>query len=177
LRLSEEQRRIAEEEFFAGPERYRGPFDYSSPMREEELERVAEILKPEQLRRLKEIGVQCRGTGVLYDEELGATDEQRREMGRQCAKRSEELLAIQRCLLIAGHQPIVESPADARKERQRSMQDMLKILTPEQREKFGKMRGKEIDLDLTPLEAAAKRARAERAAAIKAMNDARSGAK
>jgi tetratricopeptide (TPR) repeat protein len=104
-------------------------------VRDEAVERAAEILKPEQFQRLREISAQSLGVLAFRPlaKELGITDEQLKKLRQRYNKR------------ISEQDPLAEGCAHWVQVRRILMQDALEVLTPEQRKKFEKMTGKKID--------------------------------
>jgi Spy/CpxP family protein refolding chaperone len=110
------------------------------------LAKLAEILKPEQMERLKQLDLQAQGANALRKPELiralglnleqqaklnsifKEADQQRREMvDRPVGRSTREFGAM-------------------RQTEQELMKKVLNVLTPEQRQKFEKMKGKAIHL-------------------------------
>jgi Spy/CpxP family protein refolding chaperone len=120
---------------------------------------LTEILKPEQMQRLKEINLQAQGAAALklpeVIKELAITDEQKEKIGELESQLNEQRRKIfQEIISGALPEERPEKMAEARREidklQKKSTQDALGVLTPEQREKFDKMTGKKIDLTPPP---------------------------
>lgn len=109
---------------------------------------VAKILKPEQNKRFGEIEVQLYGTGVLgrtrFAKALGLNDEQRQKVASvEAESRPAVFAAIQE-----GRDSGDWEPVRAKMEKIYKDQDekTLAVLTKDQREAFGKMKGKPFEL-------------------------------
>jgi hypothetical protein len=115
---------------------------------------LAEILKPEQLARLKEIGLQAQGPAAFSNPEvvktLAITDEQKEkfaELNKQTNEQRQKMIQSQMDLSPEERmEKRAEMQAEMQKLHQKLTADSLGVLTPEQREKFEKMTGKKIDL-------------------------------
>jgi hypothetical protein len=128
---------------------------------------LAKILKPKQMGRLKELGLQKQGAEVFkmpqVIKELGFTPEQQekfRDLEQQAwaGKRG----AFPQDLGSLSPKQRDERIAEMHKKVQKVNQDFLEgaigLLTPEQREKFDKLIGKKIDPDLLQPPGAKKKA-------------------
>jgi hypothetical protein len=117
-------------------------------VKEKEEKHLTEILKPEQLQRLKQIDLQLQGVDVLRKSEviraLGLSLEQHEKLNSlfKQADKQRTGMANQPPGLHAGQfggmMPM--------QNKQELMEKALKVLTPEQRQKFEKIVGKPIDL-------------------------------
>jgi Spy/CpxP family protein refolding chaperone len=120
---------------------------------QEEAKRLRAILKPEQMERARQFLVQKFGPLALRQfnvvRALGITEQQLRKIGeienKQLYERGKML---SRTPIEERQEKLAEWEAEQPKLQRKMMQDMLKVLTPEQRKQFKEMRGKEIDPDL-----------------------------
>jgi hypothetical protein len=125
---------------------------------EEYRKKVGEILLPEQRDRLRQIELQLQGPQVLADTEivveLGLTEEQRERLQairRESLEKMQSLWASR--LRIRDRREEESQPADAEIEaeverlRQEAIDQALGILTPQQRDRFDKMKGTKFELD------------------------------
>ena len=97
---------------------------------------LAKILKPEQLERLKQISLQMQGVSALCNsqdtiDELGLTLEQQEKLKAVFMPASKQ----------TGKKPMTSQLA------QQVRENALKVLTPEQRERFNKMQGKRMTIN------------------------------
>jgi len=113
---------------------------------------IEEILLPHQVERLKQITLQIRGLGALQDKEvqdaLGITEEQKEKMKSVGESMMEKLRGMGR----GGD----ENERKARREKMESARKeveakILDILTTDQKEKFEKMKGAKLDIDMSQL--------------------------
>jgi Spy/CpxP family protein refolding chaperone len=120
---------------------------------------MAEILKPEQLARLKEIGLQAAGPAALLKPEvakdLGLSDEQRDNVKKifgEAREQRQKLLASMRDLEPEERmQKMGETREKMNQIQKETGEKAMKVLTAEQRDKFEKMKGKKIDLKFPPM--------------------------
>jgi Spy/CpxP family protein refolding chaperone len=149
LKLTDDQKAKLED-FFAGMmERFQELRDLDPEERREKIQEIqkendktiAGILKPEQVKRLKEIGYQQAGAMALNDPEvikaLGITDEQRdqvRELNRNMMEEMRELIQ-------PGQPPDEEARNKMQELRKGVGEKMMKILTEEQKKKWKDMQG------------------------------------
>lgn len=111
--------------------------------------KLREILTSEQLNRLHQIGLQMRGPMALADpkvmEDLKITDEQRQQLA---AVRDKAMQQIHGLMSKPGDWQSMteESRQKATELRQQAGEEILKLLTPEQREAFEKMKGAKLEL-------------------------------
>jgi Spy/CpxP family protein refolding chaperone len=119
--------------------------------REEMEKKLQEILKPEQLERLKQIRLQMAGPMALASPEvvkaLELNDEQKgkiktlldqsREKAREAMQGARDLPADQRTAMWEKVQ----------QQRKETAAKVMEVLTPQQREKFEKMQGAKIELN------------------------------
>jgi hypothetical protein len=117
--------------------------------------KLAEILKPEQMDRFKQIRIQIQGPRAFSNTEvvkaLAITDEQQKKVKDILAETREQIQALGR--------PDPDATPAERKEHLEKMQKVtkeavgkcLEALTAEQREKFEKLRGKPFEIDLSAL--------------------------
>ena len=122
-------------------------------MRTDMDQKVAEILKPEQVDRLKQIQFQVEGARALRNpevvKELGLSEDQTAKL----TSMQREVMEKMREAFQGGGQ---EMTPEQRQERRAKMTEMRKemetkameILTPEQKEKFQKMQGRKIEIEL-----------------------------
>jgi Spy/CpxP family protein refolding chaperone len=114
-----------------------------------EKEELAKILKPDQLKRLREIFIQQAGTGAIGDEEvaseLGISAEQKEKL----AKIREEQGAAMRELFTGGgdREANRTKMADLRKSTD---EKVLAVLSEDQKKKFEDMKGKKFDMPENP---------------------------
>ncbi len=120
---------------------------------EQTKKQIEEILLPHQVERLKQITLQIRGLGALEDKEvqdaLGITEQQKEKM----KSLGESAIEKFRGMMGRGGD---ENERKARREKMESARkelegQILDILTPEQKEKFDKMKGAKIDIDMSQL--------------------------
>jgi len=108
------------------------------------------ILKPEQMERLKEIHLQQEGAFALRDPEirktLDLTEEQDGKIQKLLSQASEETVKVIKSLRNLPREEIGEKRAEAQKKvqqiREEAAKKVMETLTPEQKEKFEKMKGK-----------------------------------
>jgi hypothetical protein len=157
LSLSDEQRkRIKELEDAATRPGFGGPTTFIPPDPRGEVQiRLAEILKSPQMKRLKEIVLQTQGAHALklfeVIEKLEITEEQQEKLGELYNQFGEQQGKImQEHMSGALPENRQEKRAKAQGEVQMLQQKLTEhaigVLTPEQRRKFEKMRGKAVDL-------------------------------
>jgi len=116
---------------------------------------IEKVLMPDQIERLRQIAIQIRGVRALEDQEvqseLGLTQEQKdkmkaiRELGM---RKGRELFAPK------GEQgrPDMREAFQAMQKLQKELnQQVMDVLTPEQKQRFTEMQGKKIDLDFSQL--------------------------
>jgi Spy/CpxP family protein refolding chaperone len=113
---------------------------------------IEEVLLPHQVERVKQIVLQVRGLGALEDKEvqdaLGITEQQKEKMKSLGESMAEKFRGMGR----GGD----ENERKARREKMESARkeleaQILDILTPEQKEKFNKMKGAKVDIDMSQL--------------------------
>jgi hypothetical protein len=165
LALSDEQKakvqELQQEEMSRGG--FGGPAVTNMPgapgPKQEQQKRLATILQPEQLKRLKEVSLQVQGIGALklpeVAKELGVDTQQQTKLKIDVGE-LEKQLSQQRLKIIRDHMSgalpeerdskRAEAQREINKLQQKLFQDALSLLTPEQREKFEKMRGKSFEL-------------------------------
>ena len=125
------------------------PSDRQAPAAiEKQLKQLAEILKPDQMERLKQIDLQMQGPAALRNPEviaaLGLTLEQREKLGaifKETEKRNGKTLQptiTATITMMGGKMPDDEELTDK----------VSTVLTLKQREKFEKMKGKPVDLGM-----------------------------
>ena len=109
-----------------------------------------EILKPEQRKRLKQIGLQFRGVSALRDKEvateLGLSTEQQdkiAEIGKEAGEKMGKLFADRE-----NRTGMREKMDKIRKESETAT---LGVLTQEQKEKFEEMKGPKFEVDMASL--------------------------
>ena len=104
-----------------------------------QLKQLAEILKPDQMKRLKQIDLQMQGPAALRNPEviaaLGLTTEQREKLNAIIEE-------VDKILKPTITPTIIKVPHDSEGLKER----VFGVLTPKQREKFEKMKGKPVDL-------------------------------
>ena len=128
-------------------------------MIEKAQKKLAEILKPEQLQRLKEIQFQAMGVAALGNPEvvkaLGITDDQQAKLKTlrdEAAEKGRKLFGSMRYLSREEQEAKrAENQEKIRQIRKELMEKALAVLTPEQRQKFEKLQGKKFDLDFSAL--------------------------
>ena len=116
-----------------------------------EAERISltEILTPQQMERLKQIDLQVQGIDALKNPEvigaLGLTLEQREKLNA-AFKKADKQLHNPALATVGGMMAMGLVPGQSEQELK---EEVLKVLTPEQRKKFEKMKGKQINLTRT----------------------------
>jgi Spy/CpxP family protein refolding chaperone len=117
--------------------------------------KLADILKPEQIKRYKEIRIQVQGPDAFLSPEvvkaLAITDEQQKKVKDIIGESRKEMRSLGR--------PDEDSTPAERKEFREKIQKIrkeaagkcLESLTSDQREKFESLRGKPFDLDWSAL--------------------------
>ena len=118
------------------------------PGSEAEREALAEILTPEQMERLEQIDLQAQGAAALRKPDviraLGLSLEQRDKLNavfKQANKQREADVPP------SGIKRLLPSGVMPDQIEQELVEKALKVLTPEQRQKFEKMKGKQMDFD------------------------------
>lgn len=111
-------------------------------------EQLEEVLLPDQLERGREIVLQQQGAAALSDPEVAAkldlTEEQKEKIAeRQRAAREKMIASMREAFGSGDREAIAKSMAEA---RESTLQEVLAVLTPEQREKYESMRGEKFDL-------------------------------
>jgi hypothetical protein len=130
-----------------------GPAERQKAIREEEEKRLAKILKPWQLKRLKEISLQVQPAAALRQPEMIKRLGIRKGQAEQLVKLEEDAL-VQRRSVALDLRPDQRDPRYAEKMKQwhsidrQLTHDAIAVLTEEQRKNFRLMIGKKIDLDL-----------------------------
>lgn len=103
------------------------------------------VLTPDQAKRLKEIGIQINGNGIVRNadvaREIGLTDEQAQQIKALDEKRSADTRAIQ-AKVKAGEMDRAAGSAARKKIRTDADAELAKILTDEQKAKIKAMGGK-----------------------------------
>lgn len=117
-------------------------------MNEKAAAQLEEVLLPEQLERGREIVLQQQGAAAFFDKEVASelelTEEQRQKIGQLQASAREKMIASMRESFGSGdREAIAKTMAEA---REASLQEVLGVLTDEQREKYEEMRGEKFDL-------------------------------
>ena len=135
-----------------------GSFDFNdlrvktSKLSAEADEKLAGKLKEEQTKRLTEIFVQVNGANSLSDKTVGKalkfTEEQTKKLAEARTKNQEAMMETFRNARDLSQEERREAFAKLRKEGD---ERLLTVLTKEQKEQFGKMKGKEIEIDMGPL--------------------------
>jgi hypothetical protein len=124
------------------------------------MEKLGEILQPKQLKRLKEIQLQVEGPIALLSPDvikaLDITEEQQKEMKTLNDVYQKKLKESAPTMIsMPGVSPDeIKAKINALQEKPRKMQktfgeSWLKVLTEDQRDKFEKMQGAKIDIDLS----------------------------
>jgi hypothetical protein len=122
--------------------------------------KLGEILQPKQLQRFKEIQIQAGGPVILLSpdmiKELEISEEQQKEMKAMNDAYQEKMKeAAPAVISMQGTSPedmkakMAEMQEKPRKMRQIFGDFLLKVLTQAQRDKFDKMQGAKIDIDLS----------------------------
>ena len=140
--------------------------DERRTMMEKAQKKLAEILKPEQLQRLKEIQLQAMGPAALGNPQvvkaLGITDEQGAKIKTlldEGQRKRRELFGSMRDLLREDRrEKMAENQGKLRQIQKELMDKALAVLTPEQREKFRQAQGQEVRLGFFRPDAASARA-------------------
>ncbi len=164
LNLSDEQKEkikeLAKEMMPGRPSEGQAPSpEDRRAMMEKVQKKLAEILKPEQLERLKQIQLQAQGAAALGNPEvvktLGITDDQRAKLktlrDEADGKRRELIGSMRDLSREERREKMAENQEKIRQIQKELMEKALAVLTPEQREKFEKLQGKKIDLDFSAL--------------------------
>jgi hypothetical protein len=119
--------------------------------------RIAEILKPEQFQRLKQIELQQQGVRVLMREDmiqaLGITDEQQSKlqgMAEQFGRKSRELYGGSREMTPDERVGLRKKIDELQRQ---SEQDAMAVLSDEQKATLKQMMGEPFDLDRSQLRA------------------------
>jgi Spy/CpxP family protein refolding chaperone len=142
LKLTDEQK-----------EKLRGLGQEARGNRENLDKQLAEILKPEQLARLKEIRLQVDGAGALsrnpeVAKALELTDDQKEKLQALQTEAREKM----RDAMQGGEDLTREARMAKMTEMRKEMQTKaLAVLTPEQQKKFEKMQGAKIEIDFSAL--------------------------
>lgn len=117
-------------------------------MNEKASEQLEEVLLPDQLERGREIVLQQQGAAAFSDpevaKELELTEEQKKKIAETQASAREKMLASMRESFGSGdREAIAKTIAES---RESTLQEVLGVLTEEQREKYESMRGEPFDL-------------------------------
>jgi Spy/CpxP family protein refolding chaperone len=148
----EDFQNLSEEERQARFEEFRKQAEERMKVAREKLE---QILLPEQMERLKQIGIQVQGTRALEDpqvaEALGLTEDQkqqlekiREEIRAEFQRRFEEAQAQGQ-----GQGPPQFDPAQFEAQRKANDERLLAVLTDEQKAKFEELKGEKFELDMS----------------------------
>ena len=124
------------------------------------MKKLGEILQPKQLQRLKEIQIQVEGPIALLSPEvikaLDITEEQQKEMKTLNDVYQNKLKeSVPAVISMQGSTPEeIKAKINALQEKPRKMKKtfgefLLKVLTQDQSDKFEKMQGAKIDIDLS----------------------------
>lgn len=110
--------------------------------------KLGEILLPHQMKRLKEIALQQRGTSALTDpevaEELKLTDAQKKKLDEVNQKNMETMRTKMRELFQGGNRDgIREKMQEMRKEAEAKV---LAVLTADQKKQFDEMKGEPFEM-------------------------------
>jgi hypothetical protein len=116
--------------------------------------KVAEILLPPQIDRLKQIRIQTRGTRAFEDEEvasvLGISDEQKQQIA---AIREESQAKVQELFAAGGQDQTDEERAANREKfeqlRKESDERITAVLSADQLARFEEMKGEKFELDMS----------------------------
>lgn len=138
--------------------------------REDTEKKLAEILTPEQMSRLKELRLQVGGVAVLTTpevaKELALTDDQLsklKELQQESMAGMREAYQGMRDLSQDARQAkMTEMREKMEKSRQETLKKAMEVLTPEQREKLEKMKGAKVDIEMFRPQGPRARAGAER---------------
>ncbi len=174
LSLSEQQKtklqELAEKTREEARERFSGARDLSQEerrkrfedMREEMQERaeklqkqITEILKPEQVKRLRQIELQQQGPAALMRpvvaETVGLTDEQKEKLQQIASDTREKMRGIFEEMRGGDRERRGERGGEVREKmqqiRQEGEKEAMAILKPEQKQKLGEMMGEPFELD------------------------------
>jgi Spy/CpxP family protein refolding chaperone len=142
------------------------PPEGQAPSREERQARMekarkalADILKPEQMERFKQIEIQVQGAAALMNPDiaktLAITDDQKAKLkaiGDETREKMQKLFESMRDLSRDEREAKrTENQKAIRELGKEAMDKSLAVLTSEQRDKFEKMKGKKFDLDFSAL--------------------------
>jgi Spy/CpxP family protein refolding chaperone len=116
--------------------------------------KIEAILTPKQMERLKEIRLQWIGPGALADPDvrkaLNLTDEQKekiKKLGKELREKVADLLKdVGKADPDERREKRAETRDKVQKLRQKTLDDVLALLTTEQRATFDKMLGKKLEL-------------------------------
>ncbi|MBN1589043.1 MAG: hypothetical protein JW888_05980 [Pirellulales bacterium] len=109
---------------------------------------VNEILRPDQLERLGQIWLQVAGTAALSNsevqEKLGITDQQKDEMQ---AVRDAHRAVMHQSLRNTSREERARTRDERRGRGRKLVEDLMGILTPDQKAKLEQMKGKKLPID------------------------------
>jgi Spy/CpxP family protein refolding chaperone len=164
LNLSDEQKEKIKElakNLMPGrpPEGQRPSREDRQAMIEKTRKKLAEILKPEQMERFKQIEIQVQGAAALMDPEvaktLAITEDQKAKLKALRDEAGEKIRKIFDSMRDLSPEEReakrTENQEKMRQMQKEVMEKALAVLTSDQREKFEKMKGKKFDLDFSAL--------------------------
>jgi len=138
-------RDLPEEERRAKFEEMRGKLEATQ---KEMREQIYGVLMPHQVDRLKEINIQIRGPGALDDAEVAAelkiTEDQKKQL---IAVREEVGQKMREMFANRGEGRGEDMRAKFQEMQNQTIEKLLGVLTPEQRDQFEKMKGEKFELD------------------------------
>jgi delta 1-pyrroline-5-carboxylate dehydrogenase len=114
--------------------------------------KLAEILMPNQLERIKQIQLQAEGAMALFNPDvvkaLTVTDEQQKKLNTIRDELQTKMREARQ-----GMQDLSQEERQAKMQKMRDEQNakLLEVLTQEQRDKFEKMKGEKVDIDFSTL--------------------------
>jgi hypothetical protein len=135
-----------------GEERVTKMQELSKKSQEKLDKKLAEILLPKQLERLKELQIQAEGAAALMSNQdvikaLNVTSEQQEKMRAA----QQELMTKMRDAMQGGGMDPQEMQANMQKMTKELNEKLLALLTPDQAAKFEKMKGAKSDIDFTTI--------------------------
>lgn len=119
-------------------------------MEKEMREKLEEVLLPEQLERLEQISIQVRGASALADAELATklnlSTEQKTKIEESRTKNGERMGERMREIFSSGGGDRDKMREEFGKVRKEADDELLAVLTDEQRKQFDEMKGKPFEM-------------------------------